>query len=255
MPSLRELQQRFTGALLDRDDDVARELEIAEDGLGAEARLAIYRHHVVVSLTEVLGSAYPVVRRLVDPRFFGYLADAFIRRHPPAGPCLFEYGAGLPAFVAEFPACRHLGYLSDVARLEWAMNVAAHAEDAAPLAPAAFAETDPARVGALTFTFDPSVSLVGSPWPIDRIWRANQPGADATVDLDSGGAALEVRRLGDDVVFRELARPTYAFRAALLDGASLATAAERALAVDPAFDLGAGLAALVREAIVIGIAR
>jgi hypothetical protein len=253
MPSLRELQEGFRRALLE-NDAVGPGLEIADDGLGVEARLAIYRHHVVASLSDVLASVYPVVGRLVDRRFFAYLADAFVRRHPPAGPCLFEYGAGLAEFLAEFPACRHLAYLPDVARLEWALNVAAHAEDASPVEPAAFAEIDPTRVGELTLTFDASVALVSSPWPIDRIWRANQPGADATVDLDSGGAHLEVRRHGDDVVFRELARPAYAFRHALLDGAPLAAAAERALAVDPSFDLGAALAALMQDAVVTGIA-
>jgi hypothetical protein len=253
MPSLREQQERFTRALLD-GDSAAQGLEIADGGLGVEARLAIYRHHVVASLSDALASTYPVVCRLVDRRFFAYLADAFVRRHPPAGPCLFEYGARLPEFLAEFPACGDLAYLPDVARLEWALNVAAHAEDAPPVSPVAFAEIDPAGVGELTFTFDPSVSLVSSPWPIDRIWRANQPGADATVDLDSGGDDLEVRRHGDDVVFRALTPPACAFRRALLDGAPLATAAERALAVDPSFDLGGALAALMQDAVVTGLA-
>jgi hypothetical protein len=252
MPSLRELQTGFRRALLDGDGtDLG--LEIVGDGLAAEARLAIYRHHVLASLTDVLASAYPVVGRLVDRRFFAYAADAFIRRHPPAGPCLFEYGAALPEFLAEFPPCRHLAYLPDVARLEWAMNVAAHAEDAVALTPAVLSDLDPARAGDLTFDFEPSLSLVSSPWPIDRIWRANQAGGDAIVDLDAGGVDLEVRRRRDDVVFREVDRPTCEFRRALLGGDRLATAAERALAVDAEFDLGTALGALVRDGVLTAI--
>ena len=44
----------------------------------------------------------PVVCRLVDRRFFAYAADPYIRAHPPAGPCLFEYGATFPDFLAAF---------------------------------------------------------------------------------------------------------------------------------------------------------
>lgn len=252
MASLREMQQAFRGALLNGAAEHA-DLEIAEDGLSVEDRLAIYRHHVLASLTAVLESAYPVVCRLVDRRFFAYAADAFIRRWPPAGPCLFEYGAGLPEFLAEFPPCRHLVYLADVARLEWAMQVAAHAEDAVPIAPWVLADVDQTRVGELRFDFDPSLTLFSSRWPIDRVWGANQDGADATVDLDAGGVCLEVRRRNDDVVFRALSGAVYAFRRALLDGECLAAATERALAVDPAFDVAGALAALVHDGIVTGI--
>jgi hypothetical protein len=252
MASLREMQHAFRCALLDGAAEHA-DLEIAEDGLSVEARLAIYRHHVLAALTDVLESAYPVVCRLVDRRFFAYAADAFIRRHPPMGPCLFEYGGALPEFLAEFPACRHLAYLADVARLEWAMHGAAHAEDAVPLAPTALEGLDRARVGALRFDFDPSVSLLSSRWPIDRIWHANQDGADAVVDLDTGGVCLEVRRRDDVVVFRALGPAAYALRRALLDGACLAAAAERALDVDETFDLPGALGALVRDGVLTGV--
>ena len=245
------MQRAFRGALLDGAAEHA-DLAIAEDGLSVEARLAIYRHHVLASLTAVLESAYPVVCRLVDRRFFAYAADAFIRRHPPAGPCLFEYGGALPEFLAEFPACRHLAYLADVARFEWAMHVAAHAEDAVPLAPAALEGLDRARVGELRFDFDPSLSLLSSRWPIDRIWHANQDGADATVDLDAGGVCLEVRRRDDVVVFRALSAADYTFRRALRDGACLAPAAERTLDVDETFDLPGALGALVRDGVLTG---
>src|SRR5213596_1403950 len=117
MPALRELQTLFKASLLAGDEEAVIQ-QIEGDGLDPRARLAVYRHHILTTLTAVLESAYPVVCRLVDRRFFAYAADAFIRRHPPTGPCLFEYGADLAPFLADFPACRHLVYLPDVARLE-----------------------------------------------------------------------------------------------------------------------------------------
>ena len=134
MSSLRELQAGVRAALL-ADDERGVAPDVVDDGLSASARLAVYRHHVFTSLTEALEATYPVVCRLVDRRFFGWVADQYVRVRPPAGPCLFEYGADFAEFVAAFPACAHLPWLADVARLEWAMNAALHAPDALPLEP------------------------------------------------------------------------------------------------------------------------
>ena len=253
MSSLHELQDDLRRALIDGTREGVVSV-IAADGIAPEARLDLYRHHVFTSLTAVLASAYPVVCRLLDQRFFAYAADAFIRRHPPAGPCLFEYGAELAGFLAAFPACRHLEYLPDVARLEWALNVAAHAADAVPITPSALERIAGGRVGELRFAFDPALSLLRSPWPIDRIWRANQAvvGAEPVVDLTAGGVCLEVCRQDDVVGFRGLTEADFTLRRALLDGERLDAAAETARAVDPALDLAGLLRALLQDHVLVG---
>src|SRR3989442_7459113 len=136
MSSLRELQTRFRAAMLAGDERGAAP-DVVDDGVNASARLAIYRHHVLTSLTAALEATFPVVCRLVDRRFFGWLADSYVRAHPPAGPCLFEYGADLPEFIATVPACAPLPWLADMARLEWAAYLARPATAAVPLEPAA----------------------------------------------------------------------------------------------------------------------
>jgi hypothetical protein len=250
---LRELQRDLRAALLGTDGAAAA-AAVRDDGVGWAARLGIYRHHVFATLTAALAASFPVVCRLVDERFFGYAADRYIRTEPPVGPCLFEYGGSFPAFLAEFPPCRVLPYLADVARLEWAMQQALHAPDATPLGADALRFVPPRSACALTFALDPSVTLLASPWPIDRIWRANQPAAadDAIVDLRAGGATLEVRRVGDEVVVRALDPASFTFRRAIGELTSLGVASERALAVDPRFDLSRALAAVFQEGVVIG---
>jgi hypothetical protein len=241
MSTLRELQHDMRGALLGSADAAVR--EVAGDGLAPAARLAVYRHHVLTSLTAALEATFPVVVRLVDQRFFRYACDAYVRTEPPLGPCLFEYGATFPDFLAAFPPCRHLAYLPDVARLEWAMNVALHAADAGVLT------TETARVlpaGTLQsarLALHPSVTLLASPWPVDALCRANQPGGDGVVDLDAGAVELQIWRRGDDVVFRALPPAAFAFRRALADSGTLTAAAAAALDAEP----GADLAALVRD--------
>src|SRR2546429_7261079 len=100
--------------------------EFIDAGLGALARLAVYLHHVFSSLTDALGTTYPVVCRLVDRRFFGWLADRYVRAHPPASPCLFEYGGQLAAFLPPLPPCAPLPWLACLARPELGVNRPPH---------------------------------------------------------------------------------------------------------------------------------
>jgi hypothetical protein len=252
--SLLQLQALFARALLQDDDTVAG--TVLGDGLLPETRLAIYRHHVFTTLTEILKTVYPVVCRLVDERFFAYAADQYIRQYAPRGPCLFEYGAELPCFLAAFPPCRALTYLPDVARLEWAMHLAWTAEDAMPLALERLQDFAPHELAGLTFTLDPAVSYVASPWPIDRLWRANQPDVDPgeMVHLEAITTRLEVRRLDSNVTYQALDAGTFVFRSALTERQRLEEAFEAALAAAPDFCLPTALQALFAESLVVNVA-
>jgi hypothetical protein len=110
MRALPEMQADLAAAILGEDARAVARL-IVPDGLPPAARLQVYWNHVFTSLTETLAATYPVVCRLVDQRFFGFAADRYIRRHPPAGPCLFEYGETFPEFLATFPPCAGHPYL------------------------------------------------------------------------------------------------------------------------------------------------
>ena len=250
MLGLREMQASFARAILEPDSAGIAGL-IAEEGLSPALRLDIHRNTVLVTLAEVLADVFPVVSRVVDERFFRYAASAFVRAHPPTRPCLSTYGEAFPEFLAGFPPCRDLVYLRDVARLEWLMHRAAFAEDVEPLSPAILSGI--AEPQKLVLELDPSLGLMRSPWPIDRIWRANRPGVDDAqpIDLASGGAHLEVRRASDAVVLRNLDAGTCAFRQALSRRSTLADAAEAALAAKSDLDLRTAIADLFRDGLVV----
>jgi len=252
LPPLAALQASFRHALL--GDDSAGLGAVIADAVAPEARLAVHRNNLFASLLAVLREAFPVVRRLVDERFFTYAAHSFIRDFPPERVELSAYGGGFAEFLAGFAPCRDLAYLPDVARLEWLMSLAAHADDAAPLAASALSQIAPADTPRLSLALHRSFGFIASPWPIERIWRVNHAGEDAAIDLGAGGDRLEIRRAGAAVMMRRLAAPDFAFRRALGDGNGLGAAAEAALAEDRSFDLAAALGGLFRDGAVTAIA-
>jgi hypothetical protein len=255
MLALRELQAAFGRAMLGAPPDPLLLAGIAGDGRLPFARLAIYRHHVETTLGDVLRSIYPVVARLVDERFFAYAAHEFIRAHPPASPRLHEYGAALPAFLAQFPPTRPLGHLPDVARREWALHLASDAADRRPVELAALSAVAPEAWARAVLHLHPAVSFVESRWPVDRIWVANRPDAAAAepVDLAAGGVRLEVSRDGATPGFRGLTAAAFALRKALGARRPLADAVAGALDTDPDLDVTRALRALFEEGAVVDV--
>jgi hypothetical protein len=252
MSMLLELQMRLRRAVLGGDtaEIVAA---IQGDGLDPAARVGIYRHHAFATLGDALQSTFPVVCRLVDRRFFAYAAHEYLREHPPHSRCLVEYGADFADFLARFAPCAKFPYLADVARFEWALNIAATVQEAAPLQAEALAAVPAHEAAYVAFRLQPSLSYFDSPWPIDAIWQANKEDEVPPIDLTSSGTNLEIRRADEAVVWRRLDPGTFAFRTALADGLVLAAAMAAATLRDPAFDLTAALQHVFAEGLAVGV--
>jgi hypothetical protein len=243
MPSLRELQRSFVAATLFGDVAALAAAGVIAKGLDAAARLGVYRNNILGNYRKALAASYPVVLRLVGAPFFNAAVDAFVRAHPSTRGDVNRYGGELARFLAAYPPARGLGYLPDVARLEWALDQAGIAADAQPLDLAALGSVPAGELDTLRFVLHPSAHLIASPYPILHIWRVNQPDYDGevAVDLGEGGDALLVLRTAQGVSIEPLAPGEHALLAAFGAGATLATAAKRAAMAEPAFDLTASL--------------
>ena len=239
--SLRDTQSRIADAVLDGNLDAVAAL-VRNDRLKSAERLRIYHNHTLTSLSTALGDNFPVVRRLVGDEFFRAVAKRFVAAHPPRDPCLSAYGAGFADFLADFEPARSLPYLPDVARLEWKRIDVTFAPETPALDLAALAKRPAAAQGRLTLALRPSIGLVMSPYPVDRIWAANQEMDVPPVDLDSGPVRLLIWRNPEGCRFEHLATGSFAFFEAAARGATLEEAAEAALTADPEFDLVAALA-------------
>lgn len=164
-------QARFRNAVLNSELPAPEGLQDPA-GRPAGARFSVYRNNVVVSLSEALVTAFPLVRKLLGAQSFGRLAGLYVRAAPPSSPLMMHYGEGFPDFLNDFEPLRHIGYLPDCARLDVALRASYHAADATPLDPSVFAGNDQ-DVGALQLRLAPSSRILRSRWPLYDIWRFN----------------------------------------------------------------------------------
>ena len=189
---------------------------------------------------------------MVDPAFFDYAADAFIRAGLPTDPCLSEFGADFPDFLATFPPCASLVYIGDVARFEWAISRVSLAAKNPLLALAVIAEAGEAAAD-LRFVTDPTVRFFLARTRSTASGRRTSPTRRrkkfpslplSCIWSFAIQAALQIRRLSAS---------TWRFRSSLALGDSLGAACEAALSVEPDFDLGAAIATVFAEGLIVGV--
>ncbi|SIN81288.1 DNA-binding domain-containing protein [Vannielia litorea] len=203
-------QSAFHSALLAPDAPVPPGL-VDPKGRPAGKRFDVYRNNVVVSLSEALAEAFPVIKGIVGEAFFSALAGQYVRQHPPRDPRIATWGGSFAGFLASFPPVAHLPYLPDVARLEQARRESYHAADSTPANPATI--TPQSR-----FALAPSVRLVQSPYPIHAIWRFTRGEGPKP---EPQAQSVLVTRPGYDPQLTLLAPEAPAFLAGLAAGETL----------------------------------
>lgn len=206
------------------------------DWLRAPARadegLQAYRANAAAHAERALAAAFPTLRQLIGEASFAALARAHWRADPPLRGDLAQWGAGLPAFIADDAQLADEPYLADMARLDWAVHQAeqaADAQDAQGLA--LLAETDPQH---LRVRLQPGTALLMSAYPIVTLWLAHRApvsddGSDAFAAARVALAARQsesalVQRQGWRASVQALAPAEARFTQALLRLQPLATA-------------------------------
>ncbi|WP_395019851.1 putative DNA-binding domain-containing protein [Dongia sp.] len=221
---LAELQRDFARAV--RGDALAvPRLEIDATGLNPERRLAVYRNHHRISLAAALAANFPTVVKVIGEPAFEALALSFLAIDPPREPSLAAYGAGFPAFVESDPRSLGLVYLGDVARLDWAHNVADRVDDLPTFTAQHLAALDAERLVTLQLKPHPSLTLLPSLFPLLQI-RDVAAGLAENASLDAGGVDLMIWRKAGVVTHVALERGPALFIRALAGGQVLAEAAQ-----------------------------
>jgi hypothetical protein len=244
-PSLLDLQQSLARCLVTGD---AAEVfaRVVDDGLSPRERLGIYRNTFLLTASRALKLTFPAVERLVGSEFFEGAAQTFVVECPPNRADLNVYGDEFPRFLERFAPAGTLPYLPDVARLEYAVSRALHAEDRPSLDPAELARLGEADQAQVRFAGHPSISTLEASVPVDAIWRSvlNQDDqAMAAVDLSSGPVHLLVERPHDHVEVSRLDAAAWHMSVSLFEGLPLGLALERHVDADAPAVLAAHLLA------------
>jgi hypothetical protein len=172
-----------------------------------EPGLEAYRRNIHANWRNALAAAHPVCERLVGSAFFDECAARHARAAPSRDGDLNRFGASFASFLAGYPPAAGLPYLPDVARLEWAVHVAAFAADPEPFDAARLASMAVDDLGAVRWMAQAGSALIDSPHPVVSIWEANQPGGDGTLSrawqpetavVLRDGFAVRVLRAGRD---------------------------------------------------------
>ncbi|NNM56827.1 DNA-binding domain-containing protein [Acidocella sp.] len=226
---LREQQAAFVAVLRGVSAGLLDDA-IIPGSIAAEARMAIYRNNVLGNLAACLQIAYPAVEKLVGADCFAGLCRDFIQARPPVCANLYEYGAEFAIYLEASKSLKSLPYLADVARLEWAVNIALHAAETPPLDPGALAGVDVAETG---FVRHPSVSLLILRDDARGIWEAvlledvsKKDALLAAIEISAAAVPVIVSRSSGTLEIMPVTAPVFDFALILLSGFPLADALE-----------------------------
>jgi len=241
---LADLQRRFARAVLQATlsvpDGVRRDVRPTR-----ERRFGVYRNNVKASLATALAARFPVVARLVGEEFFTAMALVFIERHPPRSPVLSEYGAAFAGFLEGFDPAADLSYLPDIARLEWARQVAFHSADADAADIGRLAALPPEALDSVRLGLHPAMAVIASPWPVVAIWSTNTHDATPVAPADDWTAETAlVTRPHLDVLVQRLPPGADLLVAELAQGNALGAAADAVARTHESFDLAMALSTL-----------
>ncbi|MGB9429314.1 MAG: DNA-binding domain-containing protein [Gammaproteobacteria bacterium] len=235
-PSLHKLQTGFARWMLG-EQELPLANAIAGNGLDAVARLQIYRNIIFNNLTAALRTAYPAVLKLVGEEFFEGAAARYIRDYSSTSGNLQDFGAQLADCLAAMPEIAGLPYLVDVARLEWARQLAYLAADAEALEPAVLASVPDDRQNGLRLTLHPSVQLLESAYPILDIWGFCQRDDGEHLALSDAGQRVLIWRTNAQIAMQPLTVAQHKFLALSMAGHTLAAAHEQARQLELGFDI------------------
>lgn len=236
-------QSQFRAALLQPDLPEPEGLQDPK-GRPAGARFSVYRNNVVVSLSEALEAAFPLVRKLLGGERFGQLAVLYVRACPPTSPLMMFYGKEFPDFLATFSPLKHIGYLADCARLDYAFRLSYHAADAEAFDPELLTQ-DGFDQSKLRLRLSPASQVIRSRWPLYDIWQFN-----AVNDAPKPRAVAQdvlVTRPGMDPVPFLLPPGTADWLDRLNTGTPFEAACDAQRAETPEFDLQESLAVALRS--------
>jgi hypothetical protein len=251
MSRLADVQRAVRDAVVLGETGAARPLLVG--GIDPAERLAIHHRHYRASLVGTLLTRFPALSWLLGSTLVQEAAEAHTRLHPPQAPCLAEYGAGFPAFLARRLDPARFPYVQSFGELEWHVGAVSIAVEVRAVDVRSLPQ-DALSLAAASLALQPGLRYLRADWPVDDLLkRYLSDTAPDAYELKPADRWIEVRGGRGRFEINAIAPGAWVFRSGLQRGDTVVTAADRALAVVAAFDPGAALVALLRDGLVARI--
>ncbi len=137
-------------------------------------RLSVYATGYTARTHDGLSETYETIQNILGPDEFDHLTRAYMNRFPSHDYNLSLIGQHLPEFLKAHSLVQKFPFLPDLARLEWFVSQTFHAFDQAAFNPKTLSELPMEDWESATFTFQPSVKLMKSSWPVWDLWKSKK---------------------------------------------------------------------------------
>jgi len=241
---LREIQSLFMDAMYSvaKKDDIqesnAEEFIKPSHKRSAYDCLASYRGSVRGGLLQALQDIYPVMNKLLGEQAFEGLSRQYINKYPSRSSNIAEYSSNFSDFIEFFTPLENYPYMTDVARLEWFWHEVFNETDDTPLNLEQLRLMSPEQHLELKFKRPYASRLLRSPWPVHRIWEANQDNSkNEAVELINGDYYFLIWRQGYGMRIDSLSKSEWGFLQQLEQSACFSQAIEQFLQSHPNEDI------------------
>ena len=208
---------------------VAASLVHGDGRLSAIDRIDVYANMYFYRIRDGLKDDFATVCAVIGEAEFHNLITDYLIAHPPTHFSLRYAGQHLPAFLDGHALSGRRPYLSDLARLEWAILDAFDATDATPLQPQTLTAVPQERWPELRFLLTPSLQLLDLNWAVHNVWRQAQERLPLT-DPRGEATSLRVWRQDLRIFHQPIDAVERAGLAALAGGACFSDVCERIVA-------------------------
>lgn len=170
MSELLNLENTFQNYLMHADTDIQSHI-ISTNKVPADVRLYIYGYAYKSRLYETLIASYPALETYLGKDVFETLCYEYIEKHPSEFRSLRWFGDRLSQFLSTHPIHKEQTYLTELATLEWALDLAFDAPDEPIVSIEQMSAIAPEAWAMMQFKIHPSVYRFSFTWNITLLWK------------------------------------------------------------------------------------
>jgi hypothetical protein len=157
-----------------------------QGGAPGEERLSVYREGYGARMRESLAETYEAVKFVLGEDRFTDMALDYSKKYHSRDYNLSVAGRHLPDYLKNSDYSKKLAFITDLARLEWAIAETFHAFQEPALGASDMAAVVQEKLLLSRLVFQKGVTIFSSEWPVLDIWNARKTDRKK-VDIDLTG--------------------------------------------------------------------